>query len=154
MDRKYHKNGEGIDNRTWNAHLPMMFDKDIISDIWTDFPLETNLTRFVFCHHLAQSRISFSSHRVRLKTDLQFEMMFIYYSLESPRNYNVTTMKEAPVVGYYGLGNKYKENALTLQNCRKSLKKFNCINDNLKHDGSIGMFSCIEPARVEKIIEI
>lgn len=122
LDRKYHKKGEGVNNRTWNAHLPMMFDKDIISDIWTDFPLETNLT---------------SSHRVRLKTDLQFEMMFIYYSLESPRNYNVTTMNEEPVVGYYGIENKYKENALTLQNCRKALKKFNCINDNLKHDGSI-----------------
>ena len=70
-------------------------------------------------------------------------MMFIYFSLESPRNYNVTTMKEAPVVGYYGLINKYKENALTLQKCRKTLKKFNCINDDLKHDGSIGMFSVL-----------
>ena len=77
---------------------------------------------------------------MRLKTDLQFEMMFIYFTLQSPRNYSATVMKEAPVVGYYGLGNKYKENALTLQNCRKAMKKFNCINDNLKHDGSIGMF--------------
>ena len=89
-----------------------------------------------------------------MKTDLQFEMMFIYYSLESPRNYNVTTMKEAPVVGYYGLGNKYKENALTLQNCRKALKKFNCINDNLKHDGSIGMFSVLNKSNLKKMVEI
>ena len=63
-------------------------------------------------------------------------------------------MKEAPVVGYYGLGNKYKENALTLQNCRKALKKFNCINDNLKHDGSIGMFSVLNKSNLKKMIEI
>ena len=45
LDRKFYGVGNGVANRTWNSHMPMMLDKRILEDIWKDFPLETNLTR-------------------------------------------------------------------------------------------------------------
>ena len=45
LDRKFLGKGKGVDDRTWNSHMPMMHDKRIIEKIWEDFPLEAELTR-------------------------------------------------------------------------------------------------------------
>ena len=86
-----------------------------------------------------------SSHRLRSKTDLQYYILFIYYTIESPNNRNIdkpyykhVIREQEPVVGYYAMGRKYKSNAINLQNCVKQRKKFNCINDNLMHENDIG----------------
>ena len=87
----------------------------------------------------------FSSHHLRAKTDLQYYILFIYYTIESPNNRNADKpyykhiiREQEPVVGYYSMGKKYKSNAINLQNCIKDRKKFNCINDNLMHENDIG----------------
>ena len=45
LDRKFYGYGYGMENRTWNSHMPMMYDKRILENIWEDFPLEAQLTR-------------------------------------------------------------------------------------------------------------
>ena len=42
----------------------------------------------------------FSSHQTRKKTDLQYAMLFDYYTIESPRNYKYVIMDEEPYVEY------------------------------------------------------
>ena len=45
-------------------------------------------------------KLDFSSHQTRKKTDLQYEMLFNYYTVESPRNYRHVIMDEEPFVEY------------------------------------------------------
>jgi len=47
LDRKFNGYGAGVTTRTWNSHMPTMFDKRILGHIWEDFPLETELTRLI-----------------------------------------------------------------------------------------------------------
>jgi len=115
LDRKFETK---VTNRTWNPHMPFMLDKRILDDISTELPLETSLT---------------SSHQTRKKTDLQYEMLFNYYTVESPRNYSHVIMDQEPVVEYISLYDNYRMNAINLQRLRFNMKKFNCINDNLSH---------------------
>jgi len=115
LDRKFETK---VTNRTWNPHMPFMLDKRILDDISTELPIETSLT---------------SSHQTRKKTDLQYEMLFNYYTVESPRNYSHVIMDQEPVVEYISLYDNYRMNAINLQRLRFNMKKFNCINDNLSH---------------------
>ena len=58
----------------------------------------------------------FSSHTRRKKTDLQFQMMNIYYTMESPRNkeydkypyFKHVIKPQDEIVGYYALKKDYK----------------------------------------------
>ena len=58
----------------------------------------------------------FSSHTRRKKTDLQFQMMNIYYTIESPRNkeldkypyFKHVIKPQDEIVGYYALKKDYK----------------------------------------------
>ena len=58
----------------------------------------------------------FSSHTRRKKTDLQFQMMTIYYTIESPRNrdywrypqFKHTVKPQDDIVGYYALKQDFK----------------------------------------------
>merc|ERR1711887_328636 len=111
--------------------MPFLVDKTIISDIIKEFPFETNLT---------------SSHHIRSKTDLQYEMLFLYYTTEkthlrpdgtSIKRYNWEKRDQAKVVGYAGLEDNYRRNAVELQGLRNKQKKFNCINDNMSHKEDI-----------------
>jgi len=128
LDRKFYGYGYGMENRTWNSHMPMMYDKRILQNIWEDFPLEAQLT---------------SSHTRRKKTDLQFQMMTIYYTIESPRNrdywkypqFKHIVKPQDEIVGYYALKQDFKYVVLRLVMARQFQKTFNCINDNLDHDG-------------------
>ena len=49
-------------------------------------------------------KLDFSSHQTRKKTDLQYEMLFNYYTVESPRNYSHVIMDQEPVVEYIRIG--------------------------------------------------
>ena len=65
LDRKFYGPGNGVANRTWNSHMPMMLDKRILEDIWNDFPLETNLTRYS-THFRSQCRFYDPSFQARI----------------------------------------------------------------------------------------
>lgn len=129
LDRKFKGKGKGVDDRTWNPHMPAMHDKRIIEKIWEDFPLEAELT---------------SSHTRRKKTDLQFQIMFIYYTKESPRNkdyekypyFKHVIKPQDKLVGYYAMKQDWKYVVLRLVMARQHQKVFNCLNDDLSHDGS------------------
>lgn len=135
LDRMFYGEGNGVDNRTWNSHMPMMHDKRIIEKIWEDFPAEAEFT---------------SSHTRRKKTDLQFQILNIYYTKESPRNKDYdkfpyfkhviagedTPKSQDELVGYYALKKNWRTVVKRLNEARRTQKIFNCINDDLKHDGS------------------
>ena len=60
--------------------------------------------------------LEFSSHTRRKKTDLQFQMMTIYYTIESPRNrdywkypqFKHIVKPQDDIVGYYALKQDFK----------------------------------------------
>lgn len=79
----------------------------------------------------------FSSHTRRKKTDLQFQMMTIYYTIESPRNrdywkypqFKHTVKPQDDIVGYYALKQDFKYVVLrndftpTLQSCHQTVER-------------------------------
>ena len=60
--------------------------------------------------------MEFSSHTRRKKTDLQFQIMTIYYTIESPRNrdywkypqFKHIVKPQDDIVGYYALKQDFK----------------------------------------------
>ena len=80
-----------------------------------------------------------SSHQTRKKTDLQFETLFNYFVVESPRNYKHVTIDQEPFVDYVNLMDDYKRNAISLQSIASNMKKFICLNDNLSHADNKGI---------------
>ena len=109
LDRKFETK---VTNRTWNPHMPFMLDKRILEDISTELPIETSLTRYAISKNTdflveKMYNLDFSSHQTRKKTDLQYEMLFNYYTVESPRNYSHVIMDQEPVVEYIRNGFSY-----------------------------------------------
>merc|ERR1712131_306966 len=85
-----------------------------------------------------------SSHTRRKKTDIQFQIMNIYYHKESPRNkeydkypyFKHVIKPQDALVGYYAMKLDWKYVVLRLVMARQNRKVFNCLNDNLNHDGT------------------
>ena len=100
------------------------------------FPASWKMVPILECE--SASEFLYSSHTRRKKTDLQFQMMTIYYTIESPRNrdywrypqFKHTVKPQDDIVGYYALKQDFKyvvlrnDFTLTLEN--KSLRIEQC----------------------------
>lgn len=87
-----------------------------------DFPVEMKLT---------------AGHKIRARNDIQYEMMYYYYVIESPNNYKYELRDEQVDVDYYALRNHYLKNRYHLKRIRQNRKKFVCLNDVITWHGSI-----------------
>ena len=59
-------------NRTWMPHLPNFINRAVMYQMESDFGPEMRRT---------------SGHQRRSYNDLQYQMMYTYYVIESPHNY-------------------------------------------------------------------
>ena len=55
-------------DRTWLPHIPTLIDKKVIKEIESKFKIEMEIT---------------SSHKTRMKNDLQYQMLLFYFIKES-----------------------------------------------------------------------
>jgi hypothetical protein len=96
LDKKF--NTRKVD-RKWLPHMPFLIDKKIIKQIEFDFGPEMELT---------------SSHKSRMRNDIQYEMLYWYYIIESRYNSYYFENQET-VVDYMGITNHYFRNKYHLR---------------------------------------
>ena len=77
-----------------------------------------------------KTSISTSSHRTRMHNDIQYEMMFIYYLIET--NYTVDIHNDS-IIDYYGLRQNYFKNRYHLKRMARRRKQFICVNDVIEN---------------------
>ena len=70
--------------------MAFLIDREIMRSIERDFPLQMEQT---------------ASHKIRAKNDIQYEMMYYYYIIESPKGYSYELKPDDIDVDYYGLRN-------------------------------------------------
>ena len=102
-------------------HLPNFINRDIMYQMESDFGPEMKRT---------------SGHQRRSYNDLQYQMMYTYYVIESPHNYPYQLIDHREHVGYCALTDDYFKNRYRLRKTRNERKKFICLNDDMKHHSS------------------
>ena len=70
--------------------MAFLIDREIMRSIERDFPVQMEQT---------------ASHKIRAKNDIQYEMMYYYYIMESPKGYSYELKPDDVDVDYYGLRN-------------------------------------------------
>lgn len=110
-----------VTDRTWMPHLPNFINRDIMYQMESDFAPEMKRT---------------SGHQRRSYNDLQYQMMYTYYVIESPHNYPYQLIDHREHVGYCALTDDYFKNRYRLRKTRNERKKFICLNDDMKHHSS------------------
>ena len=70
--------------------MAFLIDREIMRSIERDFPVQMEQT---------------ASHKIRAKNDIQYEMMYYYYIMESPKGYSYELKPDDIDVDYYGLRN-------------------------------------------------
>lgn len=110
-----------VTDRTWMPHLPNLINRDIMYQMEADFGQEMKRT---------------SGHQRRSYNDLQYQMMYTYFVIESPHNYPYQLIDHKDHVGYCALTDDYFKNRYRLRKTRNERKKFICLNDDMKHHSS------------------
>ena len=71
--------------------MAFLIDRDVMRSIERDFPVQIKQT---------------AAHQMRAKNDVQYEMMYYYYIMESPKGYKYELKPEDVDVDYVGLRNR------------------------------------------------
>ena len=70
--------------------MAFLVDRAVMRSIERDFPIQMKQT---------------AAHQMRAKNDVQYEMMYYYYIMESPKGYKYELKPEEVDVDYVGLRN-------------------------------------------------
>lgn len=110
-----------VSDRKWLPHMPFLIDQEVMREIESEFEHELDVT---------------SSHKSRMRNDVQYEMMYWYYIIESG-DYPHLLKDDSSVVDYMALRDHYFKNRWNLKRLRKNRRKFICMNDILKEHSSL-----------------